>query len=68
MVEADFVIITVAVPIFQHRKIEIDFLSDERYKMFDAIHFVDFVNCWILFDEKDEKYFDENTFMYLPSR
>merc|ERR1712110_1251287 len=42
LIEADYVIITVALPIFQKRKIEIDFIPEKRYKMFDAIHFVDF--------------------------
>lgn len=68
IVHADNVIITVAVPIFQQRKIDIDFMPAGRYKMFDSIPFVDFANCWVLCDQSDEKHFDETKLMYLPAR
>ena len=67
-IEADFVICTVPISMYQQGKIEIDFMPKRRMELFNSISYVHFANCWVLLDEKDEESLQPYMFHYLPTR
>ena len=67
-IDADFVICTVPISMYQKRKIEIDFMPKRRLELFNSISYVHFANCWVLLDEKDEESLKPYMFHYLPTR
>ena len=67
-IEADFVICTIPISMYQQRKIEIEFMTERKMELFNSISFVHFANCWVLLDEKEEEHFKPYMFHYLPTR
>jgi len=65
---SNYVISTVPISQYNHEKLKIDFMTEEKLKLIRSIPFVHFANCWVLLDEADEKSLDSDMFIYIPTR